>query len=265
MPDNLISSYPNSPAGIYPAVLCKSKIVPYPRGERQVLEFLILKDNEKEPLTNEVGNDCSASIICNPSDGTNPKSKIYKVIRAMLKEHESDPIKSSIIIPKLEHFLPSNDKPNRVVYVEVEIKNKLSLISKIKNSRESNKWHPINGVFEGNQKIKNSRESNKWHPINGVFEGNQKIKSMSSDKIIGDEAKNFIVLFEKIKSQIPEKDLRSCSEKIRGFGFKPFTKDGELIPNFNFNSKKVDDKEFYKRLYKKIELFLKTKDYHTLL
>ena len=72
----------------------------------------------------------------------------------MLKEHESDPIKSSIIIPKLEHFFPSKDKPNRIVYVEVEIKNKVSLISKIKNSRESNKWHPINGVFEGNQMAK---------------------------------------------------------------------------------------------------------------
>ena len=161
----------------------------------------------------------------------------------MLKEHESDPIKSSIIIPKLEHFFPSKDKPNRIVYVEVERKNKVSLISKIKNSRESNKWHPINGVFEGNQKI----------------------KSMSSDKIIGDEAKNFIVLFEKIKSQIPEKDLQRCSEVIRGFDFRPFQKDGELIPNFNFNSKKVNNKELYKRLYKKIELFLKTKDYHTLL
>ena len=245
MSDNLISRYPNSPAGIYPAVFSNSNIVPYPIGKRQVLEFLILKDNEKEPLTNEVGNDYSASIVCNPSDGTNPKSKIYKVIRAMIKEHESDPIKSSIIIPKLEHFFPSKDKPNRIVYVEVERKNKVSLISKIKNSRESNKWHPINGVFEGNQKI----------------------KSMSSDKIIGDEAKNFIVLFEKIKSQIPEKDLRRCNEVVRSFGFKPFTKDGELIPNFNFNSKEIDEFniEFFKRVYKKIELFLKTKDYHTLL
>ena len=48
MSDNLISSYPNSPAGIYPAVFCKSKIVKYPIGKRQVLEFLILKDNEKD-------------------------------------------------------------------------------------------------------------------------------------------------------------------------------------------------------------------------
>ena len=184
----------------------------------------------------------------------------------MLKEHESDPIKSSIIIPKLEHFFPSKDKPNRIVYVEVEWKNKVSLISKIKNSRESNKWHPINGVFEGNLKIKNSRESNKWHPINEVFEGNQKIKSMSSDKIIGDEAKNFIVLFEKIKSQIPEKDLRRCSEVIRDFDSQRFTKDGELIPNFNFNSKEINECNipFFKRVYKKIELFLKIKDYSTL-
>ena len=244
MSDNLISSYPNSPAGIYPAVFCKSKIVPYPLGERQVLEFLILKDNEKEPLTNEVGDNYYASIVCNPSDGTNPKSKIYKVIRAMLKEHDSDPIKSSIIIPKLEHFFPSKDKPNRIVYVEVERKNKVSLISKIKNSKESNKWHPINGVFEGNLKIKN----------------------MFSNKIIGDEATNFIVLFEKIKFQIPEKDLQNCHLEVAYIHNKPFTKDGELIPNFNFNSKEIDEFniEFFKRVYKKIELFLKTKDYRTL-
>ena len=229
MPDNLISSYPNSPAGIYPAVLCKSKIVPYPRGERQVLEFLILKDNEKEPLTNEVGDNYYASIVCNPSDGTNPKSKIYKVIRAMLKEHDSDPIKSSIIIPKLEHFFPSKDKPNRIVYVEVEIKNKVSLISKIKNSRESNKWHPINGVFEGNQ--------------------------MAKEIVLKD-------FYQKIRRKIPHKYLLHCDKAIESFTFTPFVKDGIFISDYKFDNNK---NPLYEAQFKKLSEFIKTRDYYLLI
>ena len=229
MSDNLISSYPNSPAGIYPAVLCKSKIVPYPRGERQVLEFLILKDNEKEPLTNEVGDNYYASIVCNPSDGTNPKSKIYKVIRAMIKEHESDPIKSSIIIPKLEHFFPSKDKPNRIVYVEVERKNKVSLISKIKNSRESNKWHPINGVFEGNQ--------------------------MAKEIVLKD-------FYQKIRRKIPHKYLLHCDKAIESFTFTPFVKDGIFISDYKFDNNK---NPLYEAQFKKLSEFIKTRDYYLLI
>ena len=229
MSDNLISRYPNSPAGIYPAVFSNSKIVPYPIGERQVLEFLILKDNEKEPLTNEVGDNYYASIVCNPSDGTNPKSKIYKVIRAMLKEHESDPIKSSIIIPKLEHFFPSKDKPNRIVYVEVEIKNKVSLISKIKNSRESNKWHPINGVFEGNQ--------------------------MAKEIVLKD-------FYQKIRRKIPHKYLLHCDKAIESFTFTPFVKDGIFISDYKFDNNK---NPLYEAQFKKLSEFIKTRDYYLLI
>jgi len=228
--DNLISSYPNSPAGIYPAVFSKSKIVKYPIGKRQVLEFLILKDNEKEPLTNEVGNDYSASIVCNPSDGTNPKSKIYKVIRAMLKEHDSDPIKSSIIIPKLEHFFPSKDKPNRIVYVEVERKNKVSLISKIKNSRESNKWHPINGVFEGNQ--------------------------MAKEIVLKD-------FYQKIRKKISYQYIRHCDKAIESFTFYPFVKDGIFISDYKFDDSNKNSHQ--EAQFKKLSEFIKTRDYYVLI
>ena len=150
----IISSYGNSPAGEHLAIFKSYKKVRYPHGRtRLLLSFLIL-EKENQPLVDENYEEYTASIICNPSDGSNPKSKVYKVIKAMLKKDEYDPIFSSIEIPKLNHFLPKK-KSLRYIRVKVETKNEIGIITKIKRPRDG-KWVSIEGKFEGKKETNNA-------------------------------------------------------------------------------------------------------------
>ena len=100
---NRFTAHTNCPPGEYLAIFTNSKVFKYPRGEREILSFLILKD-ENTPLIN---NKCKAYysvIVCNKTKGVSTKSKITKIKLAMLNKDEYDPLSIHIGLPGIESF-----------------------------------------------------------------------------------------------------------------------------------------------------------------
>ena len=83
---NRFTAHTNCPPGEYLAIFTNSKVLKYPRGEREILSFLILKD-ENTPLTDNKGKAYYSVIVCNKTKGVSTKSKINKIKLAMLKLH----------------------------------------------------------------------------------------------------------------------------------------------------------------------------------
>lgn len=136
--------YSNCHPGEYWAIFINSEEVKYPRGEREILSFLILKD-ENDPLLNNRGDAYYSVIVCNKSKGVSPKSKISKIRKAMLSKEEYDPINCLIELPELSNFYKRKFK------VLVERKNDLTFITKIQRPRDK-EWENIEGEFDGNKK-----------------------------------------------------------------------------------------------------------------
>lgn len=137
--------FTNCPPGEYWSVFINSEVVKYPRGEREILHFLILKDKET-PLLNNQGEAYYSVIVCNKSKGTSPKSKISKIKKAMLSKEEYDPIDCLIELPELTDFYKRKFK------VLVEKKKDLTFITKIQRPRD-NEWENIEGEFDGDKKV----------------------------------------------------------------------------------------------------------------
>ena len=136
--------YSNCHPGEYWSIFFNSEVVKYPRGEREILFFLILNDEHK-PLLNNYGEACYSVIVCNKSKGISPKSKITKIKKSMLSKEEYDPIDCLIELPELSCFY------KRKFRVLVEKKSDLSFITKIKRSRDD-EWENIEGEFDGYKK-----------------------------------------------------------------------------------------------------------------
>ena len=133
--------YSNCHPGEYWAIFINSEEVKYPRGVREILSFLILKD-ENEPLLNNQGDAYYSVIVCNKSKGMSPKSKVSKIKKAMLSKEEYDPINCLIELPELANFY------RRKFKVFVERKNDLTFITKIQRPRDE-EWENIEGEFDG--------------------------------------------------------------------------------------------------------------------
>lgn len=137
--------YSNCHPGEYWSIFINSEEVKYPRGEREILSFLILKD-ENEPLLNNRGDAYYSVIVCNKSKGKSPKSKVSKIKKAMLSKEEYDPINCLIELPELSNFYKRKFK------VLVQRKNDLTFITKIQRPRDK-EWENIEGEFDGIKKL----------------------------------------------------------------------------------------------------------------
>ena len=91
------------PPGEYLAIFTNSKVFKYPRGEREILSFLILKDTNT-PLIDNKGKAYYSVIVCNKTKGVSTKSKITKIKLAMLNNDEYNPLDIHIGLPAIETF-----------------------------------------------------------------------------------------------------------------------------------------------------------------
>ena len=139
---NKFTPYANCPSGEYWAIFFNSEIKKYPKGERQLLTFLIL-DEEQQPFLNNQGEAYYSVIVCNKSKGSSPKSKINKIKKAMLAIDEYDPIEINLGLPELDKFY------KRKMKIRITTKeNGMNFITHIQRPRDD-QWECIEGEFEG--------------------------------------------------------------------------------------------------------------------
>jgi len=139
---NKFTPYANCPSGEYWAIFFNSEIKKYPKGERQLLTFLIL-DEEQQPFLNNQGEAYYSVIVCNKSKGSSPKSKINKIKKAMLAIDEYDPIEIHLGLPELDKFY------KRKMKIRITTKETgMNFITHIQRPRDD-QWECIEGEFEG--------------------------------------------------------------------------------------------------------------------
>ena len=139
---NKFTPYANCPSGEYWAIFFNSEIKKYPKGERQLLTFLIL-DEEQQPFLNNQGEAYYSVIVCNKSKGSSPKSKINKIKKAMLAIDEYDPIEIHLGLPEVDKFY------KRKIKIRITTKETgMNFITHIQRPRDD-QWECIEGEFEG--------------------------------------------------------------------------------------------------------------------
>ena len=140
---NRFTAYANCPSGEYWAILSNSEVKKYPKGSREVLTFLILNDDKQTPKLNNKEEPYYSTIICNKSKGSNPKSKVSKIKKAMLTKEEYDPLDIHLGLPNISYFY------KRIMQVRVTTKETgMNFITHIQKPRD-NQWECIEGEFEG--------------------------------------------------------------------------------------------------------------------
>ena len=156
-----VTAYGNAPTGDHKALFVGARIVPYPLGRRLICSFLILDEDGVEPLLNNMGDNYYAVAVCNVPKGNNPKSKPFKIRKAMLLHDEYDPIGVAMGLPDWGHFSYNEGKPLRVIGVRIEskgdIENPISIVTHIKRPRDG-VWENIEGEFEGTYRRVNVRQ-----------------------------------------------------------------------------------------------------------
>ena len=139
---NKFTPYANCPSGEYWAIFFNSEIKKYPKGERQLLTFLIL-DEEQQPFLNNQGEAYYSVIVCNKSKGSSPKSKINKIKKAMLAIDEYDSIDIHLGLPELDKFY------KRKMKIRITTKETgMNFITHIQRPRDD-QWECIEGEFDG--------------------------------------------------------------------------------------------------------------------
>lgn len=179
-----------------------------------------------------MGENYYAVAVCNPSKGSNPKSKVHKVLKCMLTKEEYDPVLSSMTLPDIEEFLPNKGKSPRFVNIKVSIvgnEKKASVITHIERIRDK-EWENIEGKFEGKY-------------------------------VSGKQNKNPKELFEKLKHKIKNKDDLDYAESQMKMLMQ---KDQQYLDekrNFilDFNVEKITS-SYLKTLYPKVIKFLETEN-----
>ena len=140
---NRFTAYANCPSGEYWAVFCNSEVKKYPKGWKEIISFLILNEDKKTPRLNNKGEPYYSTIICNQSKGSNPKSKVSKIKKAMLTKEEYDPLDIHLGLPNISYFY------KRIMQVRVTTKETgMNFITHIQKPRD-NQWECIEGEFEG--------------------------------------------------------------------------------------------------------------------
>ena len=139
---NRFTAHTNCPPGEYLAIFTNSKVLKYPRGEREILSFLILKD-ENTPLINNKGKAYYSVIVCNKTKGVSTKSKITKIKLAMLNNDEYNPLDIHIGLPAIETFYDRRFK----VLVAAKSED-YNFITRIQRPRDL-VWEDIEMEYEG--------------------------------------------------------------------------------------------------------------------
>src|SRR4051794_30924176 len=120
---SIVQVYGNCPAGEFPSVFTGAFEAWFKRSPRLLFGFLILNPDCSAPAQNDASENLYAVAVCNKSNGTNPKSKPYKICKAMLQPEEYDPIGAAMGVPSWEHFTqPRADGSYRVLEIRVERK-----------------------------------------------------------------------------------------------------------------------------------------------
>ena len=200
---NRFTAYTNCPSGEYWAVFCNSEVKKYPKGKREVLTFLILNDDKETPKINNKEEPYYSTIICNESKGSNPKSKVSKIKKAMLTKEEYNPIDIHLGLPTIETFY------KRILKVKVCPKtNNKNFITHIQRPRDD-QWECIEGEFEGKYTI----------------------------------IKDPIELYKKLRKQIPYKERELCDEAINTMvnvnSGVLLDENGKFKIDIDYNSKKM--------------------------
>src|SRR5436309_11305885 len=78
-----ITPYGNAPAGDYPALFTGCFEAKYPKASRLIFGFTILNADRETPHDGPDGEGVYAVAACNKSEGTNPKSKHFKIRNTM--------------------------------------------------------------------------------------------------------------------------------------------------------------------------------------
>lgn len=167
---NRFTAYTNCPEGEYEAKFINSEIKSYPRGEREILTFLILRE-DGSPFINNQGSAYYSVIVCNKSKGSSPKSKINTIKLCMLDEKEFDPVKVFVGLPDIETFYDRNFKvrvtskgenynfithiqrPRDLTWEHIELNyegklKKIDLVSLIKKKLNKLSWSERNSIEE---------------------------------------------------------------------------------------------------------------------
>jgi len=115
-----------------------------------LVSFLIMNEDHTEPLKNNLDDNYYAVAACNPPKGNNPKSKAFKIRKAMLLAEEYDPIGVAVGMPDWTHFSYDPEKPLRIIRIKVEHRGEepVSVVTHIKRPRDG-EWECIEGEFEG--------------------------------------------------------------------------------------------------------------------
>ena len=225
-----IKSTSNCPTGEYPAIFCNSEVVKYPKGKRQILSFLIMNEDNTKPRSNNMGDNYYAVAVCNPSKGSNPKSKVHKILKAMLTEDEYDPLHSELALPSIDEYLPSKGAPNRIIRVRVKKvgdEKQASVVCHIQRPRDK-EWECIEGEFEG------------------VF-------NMPTDPL---------ELYKKLRPKIPKKALGSTDDYIKALTSKSspyYDENGKFMIEPDYE-KMYGPKSSSSQMHNKVLNFLETQD-----
>lgn len=224
-----IKSTSNCPSGEYPAIFCNSEVVKYPKGKRQILSFLIMNEDNTKPRSNNMGENYYAVAVCNPSKGSNPKSKVHKILKAMLTEDEYEPLHSELALPSMEEYLPSKGAPKRIIKVRVKKvgdEKQAFVVSHIQRPRD-NEWECIEGEFEG------------------TF-------NMPTDPL---------ELYMKLRHKIPKEYLEDADEMIKDYTNKTldYFEEGKLILNVDYKKTHGPESQC-SRQHKKLLDFLEQQD-----
>jgi len=149
-----MSVYGNCYPGEYPATFNGVSRTKFSKNRsRLIFEFLILTDDRTAPRQDNRGHDLYAVSVCNPSDGLNPKSKPYKIRRAMLEADEYDAIEAARSVPPWEHFVSKRQNGSRrIMMVRVarkgpEVK-QVAVVTHLQRPREG-VWECLDQEFEG--------------------------------------------------------------------------------------------------------------------
>ena len=222
---NRFTAYTNCPSGEYWAAFCNSEVKKYPKGKREVLTFLILNDDKETPKINNKEEPYYSTIICNESKGSNPKSKVSKIKKAILTKEEYDPIDIHLGLPTIETFY------KRILKVKVCPKsNNKNFITHIQRPRDD-QWECIEGEFEGKYTI----------------------------------IKDPIELYKKLRKQIPYKERELCDEAINTMvnvnSGVLLDENGKFKIDIDYNSKKMIRPESASSLmHKRLLKFIETQD-----
>src|SRR5260370_33712948 len=147
-----ITPYGNAPAGDYPALFTGCFEAKYPKASRLIFGFTILNADSETHHDGPDDEGLYAVAVCNKSEGTNPKSKHFKIRKAMLQPEEFRDLALAINPPPPEHFTEPCGDRHRILDIRVERREtdgrQVSVVTHICRPRDA-EWQGVEGQYEG--------------------------------------------------------------------------------------------------------------------